>query len=215
MTRDKASAMLSAEETGSPPMTIHAPTIKRPATYQDVIDAPAGMVAELIRGALHLQPRPRPTHSRATAALGARIGGPFDYGDDGPGGWVILIEPELHLGGEVLVPDLAGWRRERLAVFPEDVGVATPPDWVCEVLSPSTRAYDLTAKRDIYGENGVAHLWFVDPVARTLEAFALDGGNWRLIAALHDDAEARVAPFDAIAFPLATLWPPTEPQPTG
>jgi Uma2 family endonuclease len=187
-------------------MNVQTATIRRPATYQDVLDAPPGMVAELIRGALHLQPRPRPKHSLASSSLGGELDGPFQKGRSGPGGWWILDEPELHLGAEVLVPDLAGWRRERLPTLPDEVGIAVAPDWVCEVLSPGTRTYDLTEKRDVYGEHGVGWLWFADPAARTLEAFALRDGAWVLIAALHDDAEVRVAPFDAVAFPLGVLW---------
>ena len=206
MTRDADRVRVAPKMSGTRPMTVHARTIRSPATYQDVLDAPAGMVAELIRGALHLQPRPRPRHARATSALTAKIGGPFDYDSDGPGGWIILIEPELHLGHEVLVPDIAGWRRERLSALPDDVGIRMAPDWVCEVLLPSTRTYDLTEKRAIYAEHGVGWLWFVDPDARTLEAFSLETNGWRLIAALHDEAEVRAAPFEAIGFALATLW---------
>jgi Uma2 family endonuclease len=110
------------------------------------------------------------------------------------------------LGDEVLVPDLAGWRRERLPSLPDEVGIAVSPDWVCEVLSPSTRTYDLTEKRDIYREQGVGWLWFVDPLSKTLEAFALRDGSWVLIAALHDDAEVAVAPFEAAPFALSALW---------
>lgn len=184
--------------------------IKRPATYQDVLDAPENMVAEIIRGALHLQPRPASRHSRAATALGAKIGGPFDYDGSGPGGWWIIYEPELHLGDDVLVPDVAGWRRERLPAFPEVAAFTLAPDWVCEVLSPGTRRRDLTDKRDIYGEQGVGWLWFVDPEARTLEAFALQDRGWALVAAHGGDAEVRVAPFDAIGFPLSALWLPSE-----
>jgi Uma2 family endonuclease len=187
-------------------MNEHATPVRQPATYQDVLDAPRGKVAELIRGALHLQPRPRPRHAQAISSLGDELVSPFSKGRGGPGGWWILIEPELHLGPDVLVPDLAGWRRERLPALPEETGVVTPPDWVCEVLSPSTRTYDLTDKRDIYAEHGVPHLWLVDPLARTLEAFALGGGAWTLAAALRDDAEVRLPPFEAVAFPLAALW---------
>jgi Uma2 family endonuclease len=187
-------------------MNLQAPTIKRPASYQDVLDAPAGMVAELIRGALHLQPRPRPKHAHVITSLGDELVSPFAKGRSGPGGWMILIEPELHLGDEVVAPDLAGWRRERLPTLPDEVGIAVAPDWVCEVLSPSTRTCDLTEKRDVYREHGVGWLWFVDPAARTLEAFALRDGAWVLIAALHDDAEVRLAPFDAVGFALGALW---------
>jgi Uma2 family endonuclease len=188
-------------------MNQHPATVRRPATYQDVLDAPEHMVAELIEGALHLHPRPAPRHARASSSLGVRIGGPFDSGPDGPGGWWILDEPELHLRGDVLVPDLAGWRRERMPALPETAWFEHAPDWACEVLSTSTRAVDLTDKRRLYAGAGVGHLWFVDPHARTLEAFALRGGAWTLIAALKDDEEVRVPPFDAIAFPLSVLWP--------
>lgn len=185
----------------------HQPVHRR-ATYQDVIDAPADKVAEIVGGTLHLHPRPRPTHSRSIMALGREISGPFDKGSGGPGGWWILIEPELHLGSDVLVPDVVGWRRERLPVFPkEDAYIDLAPDWVCEVLSPSTRTFDLTAKRAAYAAHGAEHLWMIDPEARTLEAFRLVSGAWTLAAALAGDAEARVAPFDAIAFALADLWP--------
>ena len=179
---------------------------RRPATYQDILDAPRGKVAEIIRGALHLHPRPRPRHAQAITSLGDEIVSPFGKGRGGPGGWWILIEPELHLGPDVLVPDLAGWQRARMPSLPDEAGISVPPDWVCEVLSPATRTYDLTEKRDIYAEHGVAHLWLIDPQARTLEAFRLADGAWTLIAALHDDAEVRLPPYEAIAFPLAALW---------
>jgi Uma2 family endonuclease len=179
---------------------------RRPATYQDVLDAPPDQVAEIIRGALHLHPRPRPRHARAITSLGDELVSPFDKGRGGPGGWWILIEPELHLGPDVLVPDLAGWCRARLPSLPDDAGIATPPDWVSEVLSPTTRSYDLTDKRDSYAGHGVAHLWLIDPQARTLEAFHRVGGAWTLVAALHDDAEVRLPPFEAVAFPLSALW---------
>ena len=135
------------------------------------------------------------------------MGDPFDSGPAGPGGWWILDEPELHLGGNVLVPDLAGWRRERLPALPDAAWIELTPDWVCEVLSPGTRTVDRTDKRRLYAAAGVPFLWLVDPPARTLEAFALRDGAWTLIAALKDDEEVRVVPFDAVAFPLSVLWP--------
>jgi Uma2 family endonuclease len=176
------------------------------ATYQDVLDAPEHMVAEIVRGALHLHPRPAPRQLRASSSLGGELHGPFCRRRGGPGGWWILDEPELHLGADVLVPDIGGWRRERMPKLPDAAWFDLPPDWVCEVLSPSTRQIDLTEKRDIYGEAGIGHLWLVDPVARTLEAFALEAGRWTLIAAERDDAEVRVPPFDAIALELGALW---------
>ena len=187
-------------------MNQHAATVRRPATYQDVLDAPEHMVAELIDGALHLHPRPASRHARASSVLGGRLVPPFDEGRDGPGGWWIIDEPELHLGAQVVVPDLAGWRRERMPGFPDAAWFELAPDWICEVLSPSTRAVDLTDKRRIYADAGVGFLWFVDPAARTLEAFVLRDGAWTLLAALKDDDEVRAAPFEAIAFPLSVLW---------
>lgn len=179
----------------------------RPATYQDVLDTPPHMVAEIVRGALRLQPRPAAPHAYASSSLGVEVGGPFGRSRGGPGGWWILDEPELHLGPDVLVPDLAGWRRDRMPAFPDAAWFDLAPDWVCEVLSPGTRRLDLTDKRDIYGAAGVGWLWLVDPAARTLEAFDRRAGAWTLLVALKDADPARVAPFDAVEFPLAALWP--------
>jgi Uma2 family endonuclease len=187
-------------------MNQHALTPRRAASYQDVLDAPTHMVAELIEGALHLHPRPSPRHSLASSSLGDELLSPFGKGRGGPGGWWILDEPEVHFGRDVVVPDLAGWRRERLPALPEAAWFEVAPDWVCEVLSPSTRTLDLTDKRRLYAAAGVPFLWFVDPLARTLEAFALRDGAWTLIAALKEDEEVRVAPFDAVAFSLDVLW---------
>ncbi len=187
-------------------MNVQAP-LRKPATYDDVLNAPDNMVAEIVNGALHTQPRPAPRHARASSKIGMKIGGSYDGDDaDGPGGWYIEDEPELHVGGHILVPDLAGSRRERMPVYPDTAFYEVVPDWVCEVLSPSTRVLDLTEKRDVYAALGVAHLWFVDPLARTLEAFALEDGRWMLIASLANDAEVKVAPFDAVGFSLGVLW---------
>jgi Uma2 family endonuclease len=179
---------------------------RRPATYDDLLKVPDHLVAEILDGELYTSPRPAPQHTGASSGLGGALHGPFDRGRGGPGGWRILDEPELHLGHDVVVPDLGGWRRERLPRLPQDAFFALAPDWVCEVLSPATRTYDLTEKRDIYAEHGVAHLWLIDPQARTLEAFRLADGAWTLIAALHDEAEVRLPPYEAIAVPLAALW---------
>ncbi|WP_420393998.1 Uma2 family endonuclease [Acuticoccus sp.] len=187
-------------------MALEEPVTKEAATYQDVIDAPESMVAEIIDGTLYLHPRPLPRHSVASIALGSVVHRPFQRGIDGPGGWIFMDEPELHLGGHVVVPDIAGWRRERLPKIPDEVGIETPPDWVCEVLSPSTRSLDLTRKRRIYGAHGVGHLWFVDPAARTLEAFASGEAGWTLLGAWREAEEVRSAPFDAVGFGLDVLW---------
>ena len=178
-----------------------------PATYQDVLDVPPHMVAEVVAGTLHTQPRPGKRHAWASSGLGMKIGSPFNYGDGGPGGWVILFEPELHLGEDIVVPDLAGWRRETLAEDMDGAFFTQAPNWVCEVLSPSTRNLDQGEKRDLYAREGVHHLWFVDPDERMLKAFELSKGRWLLLAALTDDAPVSLHPFDAITFPLDALWP--------
>ena len=180
---------------------------QRRATYQDVLDAPAHQVAEIVDGTLHTHPRPAVPHTRASSSLCAKIGGPFDFDAGGPGGWWILDEPELHLGDDVLVPDLAGWRRERLPELPDAAYFTLAPDWVCEVLSPSTRRLDLQGKRPVYGREGVAHLWLVDPADRTFEAFELRDREWVLIATAKDEDPVSIRPFEAITFSLGDLWP--------
>ena len=177
------------------------------ATYQDVLDAPAHLVAEIINGTLHTHPRPAPAHAVASTVLSGELGPPFHRGRDGPGGWWILFEPEVHLGEEVMVPDLAGWRRERMPELPDTAYFTLAPDWACEVLSPSTRRVDLQEKRPIYAREGIAHLWLIDPADRTLEAFELREGEWVLIACAKDDDPVSVRPFDAITFSLGDLWP--------
>ena len=177
------------------------------ATYQDVLDAPAHRIAEIVDGTLHTHPRPAMSHARASSSLGVKIGGPFDYDAGGPGGWWIIDEPELHLGEDILVPDLAGWRRERMPEYPDTAYVTLAPDWVCEVLSASTRKLDLHGKRPVYAREGVGHLWLVDPTDRTLEAFELREGQWVLIANAKDDEPVSIRPFDAITFSLGDLWP--------
>ena len=179
----------------------------RRATYQDVLDAPAHRVAEIVDGTLYTQPRPAPPHAVASSYLGGELTGPFGKGRGGPGGWWILDEPELHLGEDILVPDLAGWHRERMAELPDTAYFTLGPDWVCEVLSASTRRLDLHEKRPVYAREGVPYLWLVDPVDRTLEAFELHDGQWLLIASAKDDEPISIRPFDAITFSLGDLWP--------
>ena len=179
----------------------------RRATYQDVLDAPAHQVAEIVGGTLYTQPRPAPPHAVASSYLGGELTGPFGKGRGGPGGWWIIDEPELHFGEDVLVPDLAGWRRERMAELPETAYFTLAPDWVCEVLSASTRRLDLHEKRPIYAREGVPHLWLVDPTDHTLEAFELHEQQWLLIASAKDNEPVGIRPFDAITFSLGDLWP--------
>jgi len=180
------------------------PARKR-ATYEDVLAAPAHHVAELIDGVLHLQPRPRSRHARASSRLGIALAG-FDADEPVPGGWVLLDEPELHLDDDVLVPDLAGWRRARMPEMPDAPFIELAPDWCCEVLSPSTEDVDRADKLPIYARVGVAHVWLVDPLVRTLEILRLDGDTYRAIATHRGEARVRAEPFDAIELALAPLW---------
>ena len=180
---------------------------QRRATYQEVLAAPVHQVAEIVDGTLHTHPRPAMPHARASSVLGRKIGAPYDDEVGGPGGWWIIDEPELHLGEDILVPDLAGWRRERIPEYPETAYVTLAPDWVCEVLSASTRRLDLQGKRPVYAREEVRHLWLVDPTDRTLEAFELRKGEWVLIATAKDHDSISIRPFDAITFSLGDLWP--------
>jgi len=183
-----------------------AAATSRKATYEDLLAVPDHLVAEIIAGVLHTNPRPGALHARASSKLGAKLDGPFDSGNGGPGGWIILDEPELHLHGDVLVPDLAGWRRERMPHVPEASAFELAPDWVCEVISPSTSATDRAEKKPIYAREKVAHLWFVEPIGRTLEVYGNEGGRWVEIATWRADAKVRDEPFDAIELELAGLW---------
>jgi Uma2 family endonuclease len=180
---------------------------RRQATYEDLLAVPGNLIAEIIHGTLYTQPRPAVPHARAASKLGAKLDGPFDSGKGGPGGWILLDEPELHLqGGHVLVPDLAGWRRERMPRLPQAAALELPPDWVCEVLSPSTAAIDRADKMPIYASVSVPHVWLVDPLVRTLEVYRLDGGTYRVVNVWRDSPTVRAEPFDAIELELGALW---------
>ncbi len=181
--------------------------VERPATYEDLCQVPGHLVAQIIHGQLITLPRPAPRHARASSIMGGKLVPTYDEGRGGPGGWWILDAPELHLGPDVLVPDLAGWRRQRMPALPETAYFELPPDWVCEVLSPARAGIDRVDKLGIYAAQGVAHAWLIDPDARTLEVFTLVEARWRLDQALKDSEEVCAPPFDAIRFGLATLWP--------
>ncbi|HYO70750.1 MAG TPA: Uma2 family endonuclease, partial [Archangium sp.] len=146
---------------------------RKPATYADLEALPANMVGELIAGELYASPRPATPHVVAASRLGGELIGPFDRGRGGPGGWLLLDEPELHFGEDVLVPDLCGWRRERMPRPPRTAAITLAPDWVCEVLSPSTRALDRAVKLPVFAREGVRNVWLVDAEARTLEVLRL------------------------------------------
>ncbi len=178
----------------------------KPATYEDLLAVPAHLVAEIIAGTLYTQPRPSPRHARASSLLGGKLTGPYDEGMNGPGGWWILDEPECHLDFDIVVPDLAGWRRERLPRLPDEAFFELPPDWVCEVLSPGTARMDRVEKMPIYARAGVVHIWLVDPILRTLEVFENTSAGWLLLGAFENEDTISMRPFDAIRFNLDVLW---------
>lgn len=177
-----------------------------PATYADIEALPPNMVGEIVRGVLYASPRPASPHALASSALGEELGPPFKRGKGGPGGWVILDEPELHFGEDVLVPDLGGWRRERMPEVPHTVGFTLAPDWVCEVLSPSTSKLDRAEKLPVYARERVTHVWLVNPLEQYLEILRLDGDTYRIVATHVADAKVRAEPFDAIELDLSVLW---------
>jgi Uma2 family endonuclease len=186
---------------------------RRPATYEDLLAVPDHLVAEILDGELYATPRPSPRHADASSGLGGALRGPFDRGRGGPGGWRILDEPELHLARDIVVPDLAGWRRERLPRLPEEPYFTIAPDWICEVLSPSTAAMDRVKKLTVYARENVPHAWLVDPVAQTLEVLRLEGGRWTIVSTAAGAGLVRAEPFEALDLDLTLLW--DEPPPAS
>jgi Uma2 family endonuclease len=178
------------------------------ATYADIEALPENVVGEIIDGELFVQPRPAMPHASAASNLGGMLFGPFRLGNGGPGGWIIIDEPELHLGSapDVLVPDIAGWRRSRLPEVPSTPALTLAPDWVCEVLSPSTAIKDRKRKMPIYAREGVGHVWLLDPVLKTLEVFRLESSRWILVDTFAEDERVRAEPFDALELELSIVW---------
>lgn len=183
-----------------------AQTASRPATYDDLLQVPSHLVAEIVAGVLYTSPRPAPKQAATTTWLSGDLFGPYQRGRGGPGGWTILFELELHLGEHVLVPDLAGWRRTRMPALPQTAYFPLAPDWVCEVLSPSNSFHDRARKLPIYAEAGVLWAWLVDPGERSVEVFENVDGSWVLRHVVGEDENARLPPFDAVELVLSDLW---------
>lgn len=176
--------------------------------YAAIEALPEGVTGEIIDGQLHTQPRPAGPHAVAGSNLGVELGAPYGRGRGGPGGWWIIVEPEIHfiLDTEILVPDLGGWRRERMPSFPEDQRFQIEPDWVCEILSPSTASKDREIKLPVYARYGVSHAWLVDPGQQTIETFALVDGEWARQHFFEAEQTITAAPFEAAAFRVGSLW---------
>ncbi|RKH32221.1 Uma2 family endonuclease [Corallococcus sp. CA031C] len=179
---------------------------KKPATYADLEALPDHVVGEIVAGELYASPRPASPHALASSRLGTELMNPFERGRGGPGGWVFLDEPELHLREDVLVPDIVGWRIERMPRVPRVAAFTLAPDWVCEVLSPSTRKLDREAKLPVYACEGVRHVWLMDPTTLTLEVFGLVDGRYTLLLTHTGTAPVRAEPFDAMELDLPFIW---------
>ena len=183
-------------------------TAPRQATYEDLLKVPDILIAEIVDGELVTSPRPASPHARAASSIGQDVS-PFDRrpgGPGGPGGWRILFEPELHLGANILVPDLAGWRRERMPMLENVAYFELAPDWVCEVVSPGTARLDRVRKMPIYARERVSHLWLVHPGLQTLEVYRLEGQHWVVVSS-HVGAEGvRAEPFEALELDMSRWW---------
>jgi Uma2 family endonuclease len=180
--------------------------LKKHATYADLCAVPDNFVAEILGGDLYASPRPASPHGQAASRLIIKLGGPFEEGENGPGGWWFITEPELHLGPDVVVPDIAGWRWQRMPTVPNVAHFTMAPDWVCEVLSPSTEAIDRRKKLPIYARESIGHAWLVDPLQRTLEVLRIASQGWSLVDTHEGDAKVRAEPFEAIELALRALW---------
>lgn len=189
---------------------------RRRATYAELEAVPPGKVAELVDGELHVMPRPAPRHANAAGVLVGKLSGPFQFGNDGPGGWWILPEPEIHFRDptevgaiHAVVPDIAGWRMERMPELPEAAYFALAPDWICEILSPSSEDFDRTTKMPLYADHGVRWSWLIDPLSHALEVYEIgEARRWRDPTIHRGDIHVRAAPFDAIEIHLSDLWSP-------
>ncbi|MFO1173072.1 MAG: Uma2 family endonuclease [Hyphomicrobiaceae bacterium] len=177
------------------------------ASYADIEALPPNVVGEIIFGSLVTHPRPVQWHGAAAGALNVALGAPYQFGSGGPGGWVFIPEPELHLGPHVIVPDLGGWLRERMTEPPSKGWHEVAPDWVCEILSPGTERHDKGAKRTIYATYGVNHLWQVDPRLKSLEVFRRQDNGWLLTGTFFENDDVNAEPFTELTFPLGRLWP--------
>jgi Uma2 family endonuclease len=181
----------------------------RDELYEEYLRVPSHLRAEIINGTLYIMPRPAPRHANASSVLGVELGGAFQRGRGGPGGWWILDEPELQLDAKApVVPDLAGWRAERMPELPETAYFTITPDWVCEVLSRSTEKIDRDDKLPYYAAHRVRHVWLLDPIEKRLEVYALDdaAARWRAVRIYEGDVAVRAEPFDAIELDLSALW---------
>jgi Uma2 family endonuclease len=186
---------------------------KPPARYEDLLALPEHVVGQIIDGELIVMPRPANRHAMAHSVLLGELVGAFQRGRGGPRGWWFITGPQLHFGRDVLVPDIGGWRREHMPKVPDTADFTQAPDWVCEVLSPSTEALDRKRKRELYAREGVGHVWLVDAGKRTLEVFQRQEEQWVQRGIWSDEERVRAEPFEAMELELGALWEPMEQTP--
>jgi Uma2 family endonuclease len=180
--------------------------MKTGATYEDLVRLPENMIGELINGELYASPRPSGPHARFASVLGMIVGSRYDIGEKEPGGWWILFEPELHLGPDTIVPDLAGWRRERMPRVPKSHIFTIAPDWVCETLSTGNARYDRRKKLPIYASHGVPWAWIADPIHRSLEVLQLIDERWALVGIYSESDVFTAEPFPLAEIDLPLIW---------
>lgn len=185
-------------------MSSSAPKVK--TVHEKWLELPDNVVGEIIMGELHVSPRPAPKHARASTKLAGVLDGPFDTGVGGPGGWLILFEPEIHLDANIFVPDIGGWKRDRMPTIPDEAFFSVVPDWICEVLSPGTAVIDRVRKMPLYAQQGVKYVWMIDPIAKSLEVYENEHGRWVVVHTYMNDDKVRAVPFDAIEIDLSILW---------
>ena len=207
-------------------VAVPVPPVPKAPTYADIEALPPHVVGEILNGELVVSPRPRPRHARVTSYLGALLVPPYALGRGGPGGWIILDEPELSLpnGGlpapaglstadrrfDPVVPDLAGWRLTTMPDLPTTAQFHIRPDWICEVLSPSTARRDRMLKLPFYARAGVGHCWLIDPDQELVEVFENLGSQWKLVGVYGGRETVSLAPFDEAPLELGLLWGPAE-----
>ncbi len=181
--------------------------LSHPPTLADIDALPPHMKGEIIDGVFYAMTRPRGFHQSVAGLVHADLLGPFQRERGGPGGWWILPEPGIEMVNSPEVsPDIAGWKRERLVTMPKKETIRVVPDCVCEVLSSSTRRYDLGTKRPFYAKVGVTWLWVVDPDALLVTASRLENGRWSELGVWSDEREARIPPFDDVAIDVSEWW---------
>ena len=184
---------------------MNEPARKR-ASYEDLYAIPENMVGEIIDGELIATPRPSRKHGYTASIVGSEIGPPYNMGRGGPGGWIIIGEPEIALGDNILVPDLAGWKKERFPATEDHNWISVCPDWICEIVSPGSIRIDRVIKMGLYSQHRVPHFWVIDPTNKTLEVLGNEAGRWVILGTYAEDDKVRAEPFPAIEIDLRSLW---------